>query len=69
MTEAEVVMKIYEHTAIMNAEQGRQAVELAKLCVRLDFIEKLMWAIIIPSVGGAVASVWSLVLHKRNREK
>jgi hypothetical protein len=69
MTESEVVMKIYEHTSVMNAEQGRQAVELARLCVRLDFIEKLMWAIIIPSIGGAVASVWSLVLHRRNGKK
>ena len=59
MTELEMIKDIMGHVEIMNAEQNIQAIEIAKMTVRLDTIEKLMWLVI----GATVASVIGIIFN------
>jgi len=61
MTEQEILKSIYEHMTTMNREMGG-------VQAQVDILMKLFWVVLTASIGSAVASIWGLLLHRRNNK-
>jgi len=57
MSDAEMIKQMYEHFLVWNKEFGA-------IQAQMDFIMKFFWIVTTASMGSAVASIWSLLLHK-----
>jgi hypothetical protein len=60
MTDHEMLMSMYEHFLTWNKEFGA-------IQANVEMLTRFFYIVMTASIGSAVASVWSLIEHRRYR--
>ncbi len=65
----QILTDIQLHIGVLNDDYTAMASQLAVLGNDIDWLKRFFFMIAVAVIGGLVASIWNLVLHKKNGKK
>jgi|TARA_Y100000310_G_scaffold76869_1_gene73344 hypothetical protein len=65
----QAIIEIQKHIAVLNDDYTAMSNQLAVLGNDVDWLKRFFFMIAVAVIGGLVASIWNLILHKKNGKK
>ena len=65
----QAIIEIQKHIAVLNDDYTAMSNQLAVVGNDVDWLKRFFFMIAVAVIGGLVASIWNLILHKKNGKK